>query len=92
MDEFKKLKTANPHLFTTSNYAKIREKLSSYIIHENSANFDSAVCDICLTPDVEDLPSGEPDDLVICEICYVVVHRSCYGRDLYDELPEGDWV
>ena len=48
------------------------------LIYYNNQNEENWFCDICL--DEED---DEEEDLVICELCLVVVHPSCYRRDLY---------
>jgi hypothetical protein len=45
-----------------------------------------------LDGDEEELDDGQPDKLVICDVCYVVVHQSCYSRDIATTVPEGDWV
>ena len=49
-----------------------------------SSNFDENAwrCDICLS--LENEGEDEDDQLSICELCQVVVHPSCYRRDLFD--------
>lgn len=52
-------------------------------------DFDENInCDACL-----DDYAGEnnEDDLVICDNCNAAVHQSCYGHNLLDEFPKGDW-
>lgn len=44
---------------------------------------DELRCGVCWQPD-----SLESDPIVICEICGVAVHQTCYR---IDELPDGDW-
>lgn len=44
---------------------------------------DELRCGVC-----GQLDSLESDPIVICEICGVAVHQTCYR---IDELPEGDW-
>ncbi len=61
-------------------------------MNEND-NMEDVVCDVCY----DDLPEEEPDSgqttdaIVICDICNVSVHQSCYGRELKSQVPEGDW-
>ena len=54
-------------------------------IPENNVDAD-VQCDICLEYEYED------DDLiVICDLCNVAVHQSCYGNDIKDSVPAGNW-
>ncbi|PHT43734.1 hypothetical protein CQW23_17759 [Capsicum baccatum] len=47
---------------------------------------DGIVCAICNSTD------GEPSDpIVLCDGCDLMVHTSCYGHPLANEIPEGDW-
>jgi hypothetical protein len=75
MQEFEKLKEQNKHLLNEEQYKKVRKNCSKIVIHFNNDNFDEAVCDICLDGDEDELENGEPDKLLICEVCYVVVHQ-----------------
>ena len=43
-------------------------------------------CDVCLEYEYED-----DDQLVICELCNVAVHQTCYGGDLLHGVPMGAW-
>ena len=43
---------------------------------------DHDYCDICSTPD---------GTVVYCEQCWVGVHVDCYGGDLVQGIPEGEW-
>jgi hypothetical protein len=45
---------------------------------------DDIVCGVCLHPD-----SPAHDPIVICDLCGVAVHQSCYRIE--EELPDGDW-
>lgn len=45
-------------------------------------------CDACID-DYNDVENG--DDMVICDKCNVAVHQSCYGHDLLNGFPQGDW-
>lgn len=43
-------------------------------------------CDVCLEYEYED------DDLiVVCEMCNAAVHQGCYGSELMDGVPKGEW-
>ena len=33
----------------------------------------------------------EGDEIVICGMCLVGVHQKCYGSELKDRLPDGEW-
>lgn len=60
------------------------------LVHHNNINEDNWYCDICLdTGGIVD-ENGEDEQLVICELCMVVVHPSCYMRDLYDLDPDDE--
>jgi hypothetical protein len=56
----------------------LRGRFPQMMCHENSAE-DKWRCDICLSKVCED-----DDPLCICELCMVVVHPSCYRKDLYN--------
>lgn len=92
MLEFKDLCKTQPELLTQENYDKVRKKCPKIIQNQNNDNFDEAVWDICLEGDEDELPNGEPDVLVICDIWYVVVHQGWYLRDIEQKVPEGDWL
>ena len=61
------------------------------LIHHNNLNEDNWYCDVCLDTGEQHVDAcsqhnddiNEPEDLVICDLCLVVVHPSCYRRDLY---------
>ena len=42
-------------------------------------------CDIC-----QDDDDNEGDEIVICDGCNVAVHQTCYGRDIFNKLPDSD--
>ena len=60
------------------------------IITENlrESEQDRIVCNVC--------QEGEEflgDEIVLCEICAVAVHQSCYGSELIREgIPKSEWV
>lgn len=57
----------------------LRKKYESMVLAENEFE-QNWHCDICL--------DGEEDeDLVICDLCLVVVHPSCHRRELYKSAP-----
>ena len=49
-------------------------------------NEEGMVCDICLDEEGE-----EDDQILICELCLVAVHQSCYGREIVSQIPVGEW-
>lgn len=55
------------------------------LIHNNNLKEENWFCDICL-----DAEGAEDEDLAICELCLVVVHPSCYRRELYEQDPSDD--
>ena len=44
------------------------------------------VCDVCLEDDDDD-----GNEILICELCLVGVHQKCYGSELLEAIPQGDW-
>lgn len=52
------------------------------IVTENQ-NEDDWRCDVCVSKEEE-----ETNPLYICELCQVVVHLSCYMRDLVEEYDK----
>jgi hypothetical protein len=54
------------------------------VVNQNTRE-DNWRCDVCLSKENE-----EDDPLCICELCLVVVHPSCYRRDLYEQDPEDE--
>ena len=43
-------------------------------------------CDICLDKEYED------DDLIVlCDLCNAATHQGCYGGDLLNAVPKGEW-
>ena len=51
-------------------------------MNENSDE-DRWRCDVCLSEEGE-----ENNPLYICDMCMVVVHLSCYNRDLLEEYDK----
>jgi NuA3 HAT complex component NTO1 len=49
---------------------------------DKNDNNDTIVCDVCLGDD-----DAEGDEIIICELCNVATHQSCYGGDIKDRLP-----
>jgi hypothetical protein len=43
-------------------------------------------CDICLEVSPE-----KKDAIVLCDLCNVATHQSCYGSDLLKKVPVGQW-
>jgi hypothetical protein len=54
-----------------------RGRFPEIVVHSNTRE-DDWKCDICLS-----MQNEEDDPLSICDMCLVVVHPSCYRRDLY---------
>ena len=63
------------------------------MIYIKENDFDhNIMCDVCLDDVVEKDEDGVvTDHLVICDRCNVAVHQSCYGRELQQCVPKGDW-
>ncbi len=59
--------------------------IEDFKIHQNQKN-DSIKCDVCLWED-----DCDKDELVICDMCLVATHQQCYGGEIFDTLPSGDW-
>ena len=59
-------------------YEKIR-------IDQNN-NEDDIICDVCLDDD-----DDENNEIVICDLCLVATHQSCYGSELLQSVPQGSW-
>ena len=57
------------------------------LIHNNNLNEDNWYCDICLdaglNDELQDSLIDDQEELAICDLCLVVVHPSCYRKDLY---------
>jgi hypothetical protein len=53
-------------------------------IDQNAKNDDIA-CDVCL-----DESDAENDEILICDLCQVAVHQSCYGGNILNKLPGED--
>jgi hypothetical protein len=62
----------------------MRGKYPEIVINSNTKE-DNWKCDICLS-----LDNDEDDPLCICDMCLVVVHPSCYRRDLYEQDLEDE--
>jgi hypothetical protein len=55
------------------------------VVLDINMNEDLWRCDICLSG------SNEEDDLLCaCDLCLVVVHQSCYKRELYEDEQDVD--
>lgn len=52
----------------------------------SSVSDEDIQCDICLEFDHED-----DDQIVICELCNAATHQTCYGGNIHNKLPKGDW-
>ena len=46
---------------------------------------DNIICDVCLDGD-----DGEGDELIVCELCLVAVHQTCYGGEIRNKLPNSN--
>ena len=53
---------------------------------DQNRNNEDIVCDICLDDD-----DDENNEIVICDLCLVAVHQTCYGSELLQGVPEGNW-
>lgn len=60
----------------------VRGKFPEIIVLRNKEE-DWWRCDVCLS-----MEGDNDDELAICDLCLVVVHPSCYRRDLYAADPE----
>ena len=71
---------------------EIRMLRSTYpdLIHSNNVNEDNWYCDVCLDTGALKLEGEEPEELVICELCMVTLHPSCYRRELFTMDPEDE--
>jgi hypothetical protein len=54
-------------------------------IDQNRENENDIVCDVCLDDNDE-----EGDEILICEICFVGVHQTCYGGKFKNQLPPAE--
>ncbi|RWW80045.1 hypothetical protein BHE74_00011639 [Ensete ventricosum] len=53
---------------------------------EEEEEDDGVICAVCRSTD------GDPvDPIVFCDGCDLMVHASCYGSPLINNIPEGDW-
>ena len=51
-------------------------------------------CDVCLSGDTECYDEDDQfvsEMIVLCELCNVAVHQTCYGRELNDGVPKDEW-
>ncbi|CAI2387126.1 unnamed protein product [Moneuplotes crassus] len=92
MIDLQGLKLKNPSKLSELSYERIRVKNGNIISKENYCNLDTARCDICLKDYCQIFEDGSNDDLIMCDVCKVLVHQSCYGRDILSSIPEGDWL
>eukprot|EP00347_Sterkiella_histriomuscorum_P014716 403359825 len=77
--ELEKMQVEDKDSFDPNNpYEKI-------ILNQNTEDEDIQ-CDVCLEFDHED-----EDQIVICDLCNVAVHQSCYGGDIINQIPVGNW-
>ena len=54
-------------------------------IYMDSNNEEKDVlCDICLEYEYED-----NDEIIFCDLCNAAAHRTCYGSELIDSIPQG---
>lgn len=51
-----------------------------------AAVYKRTACDICNEEEWTD-----DDKIVICELCEVYVHQTCYGGELLHSVPDGPW-
>jgi hypothetical protein len=56
-------------------------------------------CEICFSahPETLDaqgnlLPPEDRNEMVFCSRCDILVHQACYGGEIANGLPEGDWI
>ena len=61
----------------------LRGQFPQIVVNQN-LDEDKWMCDICLSNE-NDEDDDEDDPLAICDLCLVVVHPSCYRRDLFDQ-------
>jgi len=54
---------------------------------------EGSYCNICFdnTRIVSQEGGKVIDDLVYCELCNSLTHQRCYGSELYEKIPEGDF-
>ena len=69
-----------------SSAAQVGVDLYKDIKIRKNENEDQIVCDVCLDEDDED-----ENEILICELCLVAVHQTCYGSELSKSVPKGDW-
>ena len=53
---------------------------------EKNKTEENIVCDVCLDGD-----DDEGDEILICDLCQTAVHQTCYGGELLDSIPQGNW-
>jgi hypothetical protein len=61
------------------------DPIQKIYINRNDVDEDIQ-CDICL-----DFEHEDDDQIVLCDLCNVATHQSCYGGDIKDNLPTGNW-
>lgn len=54
-------------------------------ILENDVD-ENIQCDVCLEMEYE-----EGDAILICDLCNAATHQTCYGSDILNGVPSGEW-
>ena len=68
------------------NLQRPQERFKEIYFYQNNKD-KNIKCDACLSKCADD----PRDKIVICETCNVGTHQSCYGRELLDNVPTGEW-
>lgn len=53
---------------------------------DQNDNDEDIQCDVCLESYAE-----EGNEIVLCDLCNVATHQSCYGSELLKGVPVGQW-
>lgn len=80
--EEEKIDTSSKQIPLDPEIERLKKVYKSIVLFENQ-NEDNWRCDVCLQETFED-----NNPLYICDLCMVVVHLSCYNRDLLDEYEK----
>jgi hypothetical protein len=70
------------HIVNSKNI-QVNSKYSPIISRKS---IEKSSCDVC-----GDKYSWYDDEIVACDLCNYVCHRSCYGGDIYHNIPEEKW-